>query len=338
MGVRKEKVHESCPDTGILVDSALVMIAVLDEKGTVTVWNHTAETVTGYSRDVVVGSDGIWKLLYPAKEYRDLVTQKITASLATKNYLENFETTLRTKSGSSRIILWNTKKIREAGQTRIIAAGLDITESRNAELFRESIVENANIRIAVLEKGTVIVWNKAAETITGYSREEVLGRRDVWKRLYPDAGYRRTLTRQITEIITKNRYFENFETEIITKSGEKKILSWNTRQTGDGEACQDIAIGLDVTVRKEAEAALTSYMAEMALRLKGPVEVIRDNLSDISHLLREGKLDPDDILLLLEVQVKNAQKIALNVQEFQRAIAEKHQEIPEAYRKFLAGE
>ena len=79
-------------------------------------------------------------------------------------------------------------------------------------------------------------------------------------------------------------------------------------------------------------------MAEMALRLKGPVEVIRDNLSDISHLLREGKLDPDDILLLLEVQVKNAQKIALNVQEFQRAIAEKHQEIPEAYRKFLAGE
>jgi PAS domain S-box len=337
MGVRKEKERESCPDTGIL-DSTLVMIAVLDERGTVMVWNHTAETVTGYSREETVGNDRIWRLLYPEKEYRDVVTEKITSVLATKTYFKNFETTLRTKTGSSRIILWNTKKRKGKGKTRIIAAGLDITESRKAELFRESVIENANILIAVLEKGTVIVWNKAAEAITGYSREEVLGRREIWKRLYPDAGHRRTLTRQITEIIAKNRYFENFETEIVTKSGEKKIISWNTRQIGTGEARQDIAIGLDITARKEAEAALAAYMTEMALRLKGPVEVIRDNLSDMSHLLRVGKLDPDDIAVLLEGQVKTAEKVALNVQEFQRATAEKHQEIPEAYRKFLAGE
>jgi PAS domain S-box-containing protein len=337
MNMKKEKATPSCAEAGIL-DNALVMIAVLDKKGTVTLWNRTAETVTGYPREEVVGNDGIWKLFYPDKEYRDSVTKKITSILATKKSIENVETTLRSRSGTPRTILWNTKKSSEHGETRIIAVGLDITELRKAELFRESVIENANILIAVLEKGTVIVWNKAAETITGYSQGEVIGKRDVWKWLYPDTAYRQTLTRQITEIIAKNRYFDDFVTEIVTKSGKKKIISWNTRQIGTGEAGQDIAIGLDVTARKEAEDALVSYMTEMAMRLKGPVEVIRDNLSDMSHLLREKKLDPDDIVVLLNGQVRNADKVALNVQEFQQAIAEKHQEIPEAYRKFLAGE
>ena len=82
-------------------------------------------------------------------------------------------------------------------------------EFRNADLFRESIIENANILIAVLDKGNVMVWNKASETITGYLRDEVIGKRDVWKRLYPDVGYRRTITRQIMDIIGKNRFLPN---------------------------------------------------------------------------------------------------------------------------------
>ena len=210
--------------------------------------------------------------------------------------------------------------------------------SGNADLFRESIIENANILIAVLDKENVMVWNKAAETITGYLRDEVIGKRDVWKRLYPDVGYRRTITRQIMDIIGKNRFFENFETTIVTKSGEKKIITWNTRQIGTGEAHLDIAIGLDITARKQAEEALISYMTEMAMRLKGPVEIIRNNLSDVTKLTRERKLEPLEIALILDTQIRNADQIAQNVQEFQRAIAEKHQEIPEAYRKFLAGE
>lgn len=335
--MKKETVTTSGPDTGIL-DNALVMIIVLEENGTVTTWNQTAEKITGYPREEVTGSNSIWKLLYPDKAYRDTVTKKITSVLAAKKNIENFETTLKTRLGTSRLILWNTKKSTGQGKTRIVAVGLDITELQKAELFRESVIENANILIAVLEKGTIIVWNKAAETITGYSRNEVLGKTDVWKWLYPNAGYRKTLTRQITEIIAKKRYFENFETVIVTKNGKKKVISWNTRQTGTGETGQDIAIGLDVTARKEAEEALTAYMTEMAMRLKGPVGVIRDNLSDMTHLLREKKLDPEDITVLLEGQVKNAEKIAGNIQEFQRAIAEKHPEIPEAYRKFLEGE
>ena len=79
-------------------------------------------------------------------------------------------------------------------------------------------------------------------------------------------------------------------------------------------------------------------MTEMAMRLKGPVEIIRDNLSDVAKLVRDGKLDPKDIALVLDGQVRNAGQVSKNVSEFQRAITERTKDIPEAYRKFLEGE
>jgi PAS domain S-box-containing protein len=329
--------NAACIEANFL-DNALVMIAVLEKEGKIVSWNHAAEAITGYSYDEVVGKTTVWKQLYPDKDYRDSVTAKIASILSTKNYFENLETIIRTRSGDSRIILWNTKKITNMGLPRTISVGLDVTEQRRADQFRESVIDNANILIAVLDKGKVIVWNKAAETITGYSRDDVIGKRDIWKWLYPDAEYRNTVTRQIMDILTKNLFFENLETTIVTKSGEKKIIAWNTRQIGNGKAQQDIAIGRDITERKRAEEALLSYMTEMAMRLKGPIEIIRNNLQDVAALVRNGKLELDDMAIVLDSQVRNANQIAQNVIEFQRAVTEKNKDIPEAYRKFLEGE
>jgi|WetSurMetagenome_2_1015567.scaffolds.fasta_scaffold04624_7 PAS domain S-box-containing protein len=334
---KPETARAACAEEGIL-ENALTMIVVLDQKGTILAWNHAAETITGYLRDDVVGKTDIWKSLYPEKEYRQSVTAKIRKIISEKQYFENLETTIRTRSGSSRIILWNTKEIVQDGINRSIAVGLDVTEQRQADFFRSSIIDNAHILIAVLDHGTVLVWNQAAETITGYSRDLVVGKRDIWQQLYPDAEYRRNVTRQITEIIRKNRHFENLETTIVTRSGQKKIISWNTRQIGTEGTQQDIAIGLDITARKQAEDALFSYMTEMAMRLKGPIEIIRDNLTDVVNLIRSGKLDPEEIVLVLDGQIRITDQVAQNVLEFQRAVTKNNKEIPEAYRKFLAGE
>ena len=116
---------------------------------------------------------------------RDKVTAQIKAILSKKNYFENLETVIRTRSGETRSILWNTKKITDQGQQRTITIGLDITEQRRADRFQESVIDNANILIAVLERGNVRIWNHAAETITGYSPAEVIGKRDVWHRSLP---------------------------------------------------------------------------------------------------------------------------------------------------------
>jgi PAS domain S-box-containing protein len=327
----------SCIEAGIL-ENALVIIAVLEKGGKVIAWNHAAEKITGFSRDEVIGSTEIWKKLYPDKEYRDSVTHKIAGILTTKNYFENLETTVRTRSGDSRFILWNTKEIREGGLPLAIAVGIDITSQKESDAFRESIIDNAYVLIAVLNpRGDILIWNKAAEVITGYSRKEVIGRHDIWKKLYPDVDYRHGITRRIAKIISAHQYFENLETTILTKNGEQRIISWNTRQIGEGGIYHEIAIGRDITEQRKAEEALVAYMTEMAMRIKQPVTIIGDNLKDTADLIRNGKLAPEEIARLLDTQVRNTTQVAANVQEFQSAIVEKNKTIPEAYRKFLEG-
>jgi PAS domain S-box-containing protein len=329
--------EKSCIEADFL-DNALVMIAILGEKGRVTSWNHAAETITGYPRKEVVGSDAIWKHLYPDREYRDSVTRKIAGILSTKNYFENLETTIRTRSGESRTILWNTKKIVEGGMSRTITVGMDVTAEREATAFNSSIIDNANVLIAVLgSKGTILVWNKAAAEITGYSPEAVIGGRDIWKKLYPDAGYRRTITQRISRIISEQQYFENLETTIQAKNGEKRIISWNTRQIGSGGIYHEIAIGRDITEQRKAEESLVSYMTEMTMRLKQPVGIVSNTLLESAEMVKQDILTKEEIIMVLEGQARNAAQIQANISEFQTAIVEKNASIPEAYREFLEG-
>lgn len=334
-----EKPHDenSCLEAGIL-DNALVMITVLDENGRVVSWNHAAETITGYSQEDVIGSGTIWKKLYPDKNYRKSITQKITDILATKNFFENLETTIRTLSGEPRTILWNTRKIVIDGQPRNIAVGMDVTTEREAKIFQESIIENAYVLIAVLDpKGKVQVWNKAAEMITGYSATGVVGRSDIWKKIYPDETYRRDITRKISRIISEHDYFENLETTIHTKNGDQRTISWNTRQIGGGGIFHEIAIGRDITEQRKAEKALVAYMTEMTMRLKQPVGMVSNTLQESARLIREGLLTNEEIITVLEGQARNTTQIEANIQEFQTAIVERNTSIPEAYRKFLEG-
>jgi PAS domain S-box-containing protein len=329
--------EKSCVEADIL-DNALVMVAVLGEKGRVISWNRAAETVTGYSREDAIGSDRIWKLLYPDKEYRRTVTKKIADILMKENYFENLETTIRTRSGDSRIILWNTKKLPATGLQQTIAVGMDVTAEREADLFRKSIIDNAHVLIAVLDPdGKIQVWNKAAEMITGYTGDEVIGKRDIWKKLYPDAEYRRETTKKISNIISGQHYFENLETTIQTKSHGQRIISGNTRQIGSGGAYHEIAIGRDITEQRKAEEALIAYMTEMTMRLKQPVSIVSNTLLESAQLMKEGLLTKDDVIMVFEGQARNTAQIAANIQEFQIAIVEKNHAIPEAYRKFLKG-
>jgi PAS domain S-box-containing protein len=329
-------VPSECIEAGIM-ENALVMIAIMDKKGRIFAWNHAAESITGYTKAEVIGNTNVWKSLYPDDDYRHGVTAKITKILATKNYFENLETTIKTKSGDSRTILWNTKEILWDGEPRAIAVGMDITRQKEMDTFGRSVIDNANVLMAVMAHGKVLLWNKGAESITGYSSDEVVGNSTVWKRLYPDTEYRRTITRQITGIIAEQRYFENLVTTIVTHTGERRIISWNTKQIEASSGYHEIAIGRDITEQRQAEEALLAYISEMAMRLKHPIEIIRDNIQETANLIKGGKLTKEEMVTMLEGQVRNATQVAANVLEFQKMIAEKNKEIPEAYRKFLEG-
>jgi PAS domain S-box-containing protein len=132
-------------------------------------------------------------------------------------------------------------------------------ETKRVTDIQESSLMNANVLLMLLDsRGRIQIWNNAAERITGYTAAEVIGRNDIWKLLYPEKEYRDRITGKITKIIGENNFFENLETTIQCRNGDRKIISWNTRMIpGDGDKDERfIAIGVDVTESRRAEDAL----------------------------------------------------------------------------------
>ncbi|MCX6690081.1 MAG: PAS domain S-box protein, partial [Methanoregula sp.] len=328
-----------------IIDNANVWISVLDPKGTILVWNTTAEEISGYPAEDVIGKNTVWKQLYPDPVYRKQVAENILSIIRTNAYVENFETRIRTKGGDEKIIWWNTQPLRDAAgkPVQFITIGRDNTERKNSEerlralrQFEESVIKNANIWISVLDgKGAVSVWNRAAEEISGYKADEVIGKNTIWSRIYPDKDYRRTVTAKIKEIIGSKPYLENFETRIRTKDGRERIIWWNTRSLQDVPGINEtfIAIGKDVTEQMALQGAiqqankklnllsnLTRHdIVNQLLALNGYLELSRDLIGDPVKL-KDYITKEQNIANTIEAQIqftKDYQEMGIKAPEWQ---------------------
>ncbi|MEA3402374.1 MAG: PAS domain S-box protein, partial [Armatimonadota bacterium] len=125
--------------------------------------------------------------------------------------------------------------------------------------FRHSLIEQANVWLMALDRqANVVLWNRAAEEISGYSREEVVGHDEVWEWLYPDERYRREVTHMMTSVIAGARMAENWETIIRRKDGTERVISWNSHRLiddEDGSSIGSVALGRDVTEQRESVSA-----------------------------------------------------------------------------------
>jgi PAS domain S-box-containing protein len=95
-------------------------------------------------------------------------------------------------------------------------------EVRTLSQFRESVINHASTWINVLDPmARVVVWNKAAKQISGYSRADVIGNAAIYELLYPDPDYRTSVTRTAAKILEQGAEVEEFETRIRAKNGEE---------------------------------------------------------------------------------------------------------------------
>ncbi|RCV87306.1 sensor domain-containing diguanylate cyclase [Billgrantia montanilacus] len=151
------------------------------------------------------------------------------------------------------------------------AALLQRNQQQRAELhalsqFRASVIESAHVWINGLDReARVTLWNDAAERITGYRRDEVLGSDRIWQLLYPDPCYRRRIACEVEQILCDGAEVQDFETTIRTRNGEDKVIAWDSRQIADENGCVvgSVAIGRDVTARRAAEQALFKREREL---------------------------------------------------------------------------
>ena len=199
----------------------------------------------------------------------------------------NIEHRLRTKSGGYRWFRSRGQMIldEDGNPVRMIGSTTDITGYKQAEeeirklnRYLESVIDNANVWLDVTdEEANIILWNKAAEIISGYSREEVMNHDKIWEWLYPDDKYRKVIIDRAVATIEKGEVRHNLATTIRCKDGQAKIMSWDTRGLIDekGNPIGLIAVGRDITEQKQSAEKLRKTL-EGTIQAVGLTVEIRD--------------------------------------------------------------
>lgn len=151
-----------------------------------------------------------------------------------------------------------------AGIDRVACVMQDITERKRAEEALRQSEERfskafhsspASLSIALLEDGRLLEVNAAFLRMTGYSREDVIGRTTLEIGLWANPYYRLTMTEKLRD----GDAVDNLDFKFRKKSGELRdgLLSVELIVLG-AEPCV-LGIALDTTERLRAEEALQSY-------------------------------------------------------------------------------
>jgi PAS domain S-box-containing protein len=244
-----------------VITNARVWLSVLDLKGKILVWNTAAEEISGYRAEEVIGKNEIWKLLYPQKEYRTHITDTINRIIRDQKYLENFETTIRSKQGNQKVISWNTRGITDAtGRiSDYIAIGVDVTDRQLAEeMLRVSeekfrtVLENVPDLILVHRKGIILYINPPATEVMGYTHDELIN-----KQLtdFIDPEYHLLVAQAISRRMD-GKNVEPYEIKILTKSGGRRTVAVHGTLIEFAGSPASLNVLTDITERKQAEEAL----------------------------------------------------------------------------------
>ncbi len=179
----EEELREARDYLENLLDYANAPVIVWDPKLRITRFNRAFERMAGYSAEEVAGRE--LGMLFP-DETRAESLDKIFRT-ARGEYWESVEIPIRRKDGEVRIALWNSANIHDrtgASHLATIAQGHDITERKHAE--RELAAEKERLAVTMRSIGDgviatdleekVVLFNKVAEEMTGWTAEEALGK------------------------------------------------------------------------------------------------------------------------------------------------------------------
>ncbi|MGO9272247.1 MAG: PAS domain S-box protein [Terriglobia bacterium] len=247
------------------IEQAADGIVITDTQGTIQHVNPAFTRITGYSAAEAVGRnprllksgrqdpgfyDELWKTILSGQVWRgELVNRRKDGLLYTEAMTI---TPVRDTSGAV---------------TNFIAIKQDVTERKRAEeaqAFLASIVESSqDAIIGKTPDGTIVSWNKGAESLYGYRAEEVVGK----PISILASSDRLDELPGILESIRRGERVSHFETVRARKDGVRinVALTVSPIKNAAGEVTGAATIVHDIAARKQAEEARQQSEARFRL-------------------------------------------------------------------------
>ncbi|HKW99333.1 MAG TPA: PAS domain S-box protein [Bryobacteraceae bacterium] len=250
--------------------------------GTITDVNEGAERLTGHSRKQLVNSKFSSYFTDP-EQARAGVRQ----TLAERRVI-GYELTLITRYGRRIMVSFNAGVFTDAaGQPLgILAAARDITAQkelesrlRDSQFYTRSLIEsNIDALMTTDPLGIITDVNEQMKTLTGYSREELIG--SPFKQYFTDPARAEEGIRQVL----REEKVTNYELTVRARDGKETVVSYNATTFYDqaGKLHGVFAAARDVTERKRFEQTLQEKNVELE-----QASLAKDRfLSSMSHELR----------------------------------------------------
>ena len=278
---QRKELEKSLLHYAAIVESSDDAIISKTLEGLVTTWNSGAERIFGFKREEMMGQN-ISRLIPSDRLHEEAdILRRIRSGEA----VDHFETVRLRKDGERIDVSVTISPIRQA-DGRIVGASKvarDITSRRRAEqqlrLLSEALEAAAN-GIAITDARGDILWvNPAFTALTGYSREESIGKNP---RILKSGKYPREFYRRIWETILRG---EPWQGEMINRRKNGTLypeeMTITPVRAGGGEITHFVAVKQDITARKAAEeklASLAQILAEKNRELEAIVYVASHDL------------------------------------------------------------
>jgi PAS domain S-box-containing protein len=234
--------------------------------GTVTSWNRGAERIYGYSAVETLGRH--ISFCYLPEKRTEIGT--FLRRIANGEAIERFDTQRLKKDGTIIDVSMSVSAIKDGTGKIIGASGIsrDVTAERRTEKelhLRSAALEAAANGIVITDRSGAIVWaNHAFTTMTGYSKEEALGKNP---RLLKSGEQTESYYAELWSTISSGKVWQG---EIVNrrKDGttytEEMTITPIAQNVGQANWTHFIAIKQDITERKRAEEEL--YRAHQMLQ------------------------------------------------------------------------
>jgi PAS domain S-box-containing protein len=236
-----------------LIEASLDPLVTIGPDGKVTDVNKATETVTGYSRDEIIGSD-----------FSDYFTEPEKAKNGYKKsfyegFVKDYPLEIQHKEGFITPVLYNASVYKDESCEIIgvFAAARDITEYKKAEdalresekKYRDIFEESFDGLFITSPEGKILDMNKRGIEMFGYNTKEEILSLNLVEDVYADPNDRK----KILKIVNEQESSE-YEVVVKKKNGDKMITRCSLSAVKDKGVITDYrGIIRDITESKEAE-------------------------------------------------------------------------------------